>query len=409
MTNTPNNTSSNSAEQPQVLSVSELTLSIKSTLERQFTSVWVGGELSDVARPQSGHVYLTLKDAGAQIRGVIWKSVAAKLKFDLADGLEVICRGDIDVYPARGSYQLVIRQLEPQGMGALQLAFKQLYEKLAAEGLFDPRHKRPLPRYPRRIAFVTSPTGAAVRDFLEVVRRRWQGIEVLVIPTRVQGEGAAIEIARGIELANRLDPAPEVLVVGRGGGSIEDLWCFNEEPVVRAIFASDIPVVSAVGHEIDVTLADLVADVRALTPSEAAERVVPSAEEVLGTLRSFQGRLTSSLRSQAQQARQRLEALAQRRVFRRPFDELQYRARNLDDLAARLHRTTRYRVARARERIMASAAHLEGLSPLAVLSRGYSLTSRADDGALIRDSQQVQSGETIVTRVATGEITSRVV
>lgn len=394
------------ADRPQVLTVSQLTLSIKSTLERDFSNVWVGGELSDVARPQSGHIYLTLKDEGAQIRAVIWKSVASKLKFDLPDGLEVICRGDIDVYPARGSYQLVIRQLEPLGIGALQLAFKQLYEKLSAEGLFDPRHKRPLPRFPRRIAFVTSPTGAAVRDFVEVLRRRWQGVEVLVIPSRVQGEGAAMEIARGIELANRLDPAPDVLVVGRGGGSIEDLWCFNEEPVVRAIFASDIPVISAVGHEIDVTLADLVADVRALTPSEAAERVVPSGDEILSLLRNQHARLTASLRQRALQARQRLNHLAERRVFRRPFENVQLLARRLDELAARSTRAMTQRVTRSRERVIAAAAHLEGLSPLAVLRRGYSLTSRSDDGRLIDDAQQVQPGDEIVTRVAQGQIVS---
>jgi exodeoxyribonuclease VII large subunit len=270
------------AESPEKpLSVFQLTALIKGILEEAFPSVWVVGELSDVARPQSGHVYLTLKDDRAQIRAVIWRNTASRLRFNLEDGLEVICRGDLDVYPPRGSYQLVIRELEPRGEGALQQALRKLQQKLAAEGLFDPAHKKPLPRFPRRIAVVTSPTGAAVRDFVEVLRRRWQGVHVLIVPTRVQGAGAAAEIATAIQAVNRLSPSVDVMVVGRGGGSMEDLWCFNEEAVVRAIFASQVPVVSAVGHEIDVTLSDLVADVRALTPSEAAERVVPALDEVM--------------------------------------------------------------------------------------------------------------------------------
>lgn len=395
-------------EGPEVLSVSELTLAIKSALERSFTSVWVSGEISDVVRPHSGHVYLTLKDAGAQIKGVIWKTAAARIKFDLQDGMEVVCRGDIDVYPPRGSYQLIIRQVEPLGLGALQLAFKKLYEKLAAEGLFDERHKQPLPRFPRRIAIVTSPTGAAIRDFLEVLRRRWQGIEVLVIPVRVQGEGAAEEIARGIRLANQLADPPEVLVVGRGGGSVEDLWCFNEEPVVRAIFASKIPTISAVGHEIDVTLADLVADVRALTPSEAAERVVPSADEVRSLLANYRERLSASLRSRAQQARGRLQSLAECRIFRRPHDALQELSRRVDELETRATRAAWQRLARSKESTRALAAQLEGLSPLAVLSRGYSVTSRADNGAILDRAAQVSPGERIITRLAHGEVISRV-
>ena len=264
----------------RVLSVSELTGSIKALLEGEFPSVWVSGEISNFSRPGSGHCYLTLKDDAAQIRAVLWRSAASRVRFDLHDGLEVLCQGSLDVYAPRGSYQLVIEQIEPRGVGALEQALRKLRERLAAEGLFAAERKRPLPRFPRRIAFVTSPTGAAVRDFLEVIRRRWHGVHVLVVPVRVQGDGAAEEIAAGVALVNRLAVEVDVLVVGRGGGSLEDLWAFNEEVVVRAIHASRIPVVSAVGHEIDVTLSDLVADVRALTPSEAAERIVPAAEEV---------------------------------------------------------------------------------------------------------------------------------
>src|SRR5450755_4628511 len=238
------------ANAPQTLSVTQLTARIKDLLEGAFPSVWVAGELSNFSRPQSGHCYFTLKDDQSQIRAVIWRGTASKLKFDLSDGLEVICRGHLDVYGPRGSYQLVVDELQPKGVGALELALRKLREKLAAEGLFDSARKRKLPLFPKRLAFVTSPTGAAVRDFLEVLRRRWRGVDVLIIPVRVQGEGAAAEIVAGIRAANRLRPPPDVLVIGRGGGSLEDLWAFNEEPVVRAIAASRIPTVSAVGHEI---------------------------------------------------------------------------------------------------------------------------------------------------------------
>ena len=390
------------------LSVSELTSLIKGTLEADFSSVWVSGELSNVSRPHSGHVYLTLKDEGAQIRGVVWRSVASQLAFDLRDGLEVVCRGAIDVYPPRGAYQLVLRRIEPLGVGSLQLALRQLQQKLAAEGLFAPEHKKPLPRFPRRIALVTSPTGAAIRDFLEVLRRRWRGVDVLVIPAKVQGEGAAADLVRGIRAANSLPEAPDVLVVARGGGSLEDLWCFNEEPVVRAIYASRIPVVSAVGHEIDVTLSDLVADVRALTPSEAAELVVPSADELRAGLDGYRQRLSAALRGRASAARTRLDALAQHRAFRKPFERIQDRARQLDELDLRAGRAVRYLLQRSQDRLRGVAGQLESLSPLAVLQRGYSLTLRTGDDALLTDAAQVEAGQPITTRLARGTLVSRV-
>src|SRR4029077_1511347 len=294
---------------PQTLTVSQLTARIKNSLEGAFPSVWVAGEVSNFSRPQSGHSYFTLKDDQAQIRAVMWRSATGRLKFDLADGLDVICHGHIDVYAPRGSYQLVVDELQPKGVGALELALRKLREKLSAEGLFDVARKRKLPAFPRRVAFVTSPTGAAIHDFLQVLRRRWRGVDVLVIPARVQGEGAANEIVAGIRLANRVSPRPDVLVVGRGGGSLEDLWSFNEEPVVRAIAASKIPTVSAVGHEIDVTLADLVADVRALTPSEAAERIVPAAEEIGARVRAYHQRLRHAAHRRVMLLRARLDGL----------------------------------------------------------------------------------------------------
>ncbi len=397
------------ADEPDdVLSVARLTELIKETLASRFPAVWVAGEVSDLARPHSGHLYLTLKDHDAQIRAVIWRGVAGRLRFELEDGMQVICCGDVDVYPPRGTYQLVIRQIEPRGLGALQQALLKLQKKLEAEGLFDPRHKKPLPRFPRRLAVITSPTGAAVRDFLEVLRPRWQGVDVLVIPTKVQGEGASAEIARALALANRLQPAIDVLVLTRGGGSIEDLWCFNEESVVRAIFASRVPVVSAIGHEIDVTLSDLVADVRALTPTEAAQRVVPATEEIAAALKHFLARLQSGLGARAGSARARLEALSQRRVLRRPLERVRDLERRLDELQQRTSRAVQQSVRVARQQVLARANQLESLSPLSVLARGYSLTQRADDGALVDRADSLRIGERIQTRFAVGETISRV-
>jgi len=399
---------SNDRDAQRVLSVSELTAQIKDTLEGAFPSVQVAGEVSNLARPQSGHVYLTLKDDRAQLRAVMWRGTASRLRFDLEDGQEVVCRGEIDVYAPRGSYQLVIRQMEPKGEGALQLALRQLQQRLAAEGLFDPQYKKPLPRFPRRIAFVTSPTGAAIRDFLQVTARRWRGVHILVIPARVQGDEAAGEIAAGIRAANRLDPPPDVLVIGRGGGSLEDLWCFNEEIVVRAIFASEIPVVSAVGHEIDVTLADLVADVRALTPSEAAERVVPAAEEVLRQLSGIDQRMAAALRRRTADDRSRLDALAARRIFRRPLERVHDLGRRLDELEVRAARAVKNELVRTRDRLASVAGRFESLSPLAVLARGYSITQLTRDGRLVSDAGTLRPGEQITTRLAAGQVTSRV-
>ncbi|MGE3778312.1 MAG: exodeoxyribonuclease VII large subunit [Pirellulaceae bacterium] len=393
---------------PPVLTVGELTRLVKDTLHEAFAGVWVSGELSDVSRPQSGHVYFTLKDAEAQIRGVIWRSVASRFPFALEEGLEVLCCGDIDVYPPRGTYQLIVRQLEPRGVGGLQLAFRQLQQRLAAEGLFDSRHKQPLPRIPRRIGFVTSPTGAAVRDFLESLRNRWSPVEVLIIPARVQGEGAADEIVRGIRWANRLQPPLDVLVVGRGGGSLEDLWCFNEERVVRAIFASRVPVVSAVGHEIDVTLSDLVADERALTPTDAAHRIVPSRDEVRAGLQHVRQRLVALLRARAATARARLAAFATHRVFRRPLDRVRERIERLDEYELRAQRALRVRCAQSAERLRGVANQLESLSPLAVLARGYSVTARTADGMLVTDAEQLHAGDRLVTRFARGSAVSRI-
>jgi exodeoxyribonuclease VII large subunit len=392
----------------QTLTVGQLTAQIKNTLEGEFPSVWVAGEISNYSRPQSGHSYFTLKDDQAQIRAVMWRGTASRLKIDLADGLDVICHGHVDVYAPRGSYQLVVDELQPKGMGALELALRKLRDKLSGEGLFDPSRKRKLPVFPRRLAFVTSPTGAAVRDFLEVLRRRWRGVDVLVIPARVQGDGAAAEIVAGIRLANRLSPRPDVLVVGRGGGSLEDLWAFNEEPVVRAIAASRIPTVSAVGHEIDVTLADLAADVRALTPSEAAERVVPAAEEISGRVRSYHQRLRHAAHRRVMWLRARWEGIASQRPFRRPFELVHDRGRRLDELSLHGNSAIR-RLLRDREnRLAMLAGKIQSLSPLEVLARGYTITQDAATGVVVREARQLRIGQPIVTRFTTGEAVSKV-
>ena len=256
--------------------VSELTGRIKATLERGFAEVALRAEVSNVARPRSGHIYLVLKDDAAQVRAVLWKTEAQRLVFDLVDGLAVTVWGKLAVYAPRGEYQVTIRKIEPEGIGALELAFRQTVARLAAEGLFDPERKRPLPRFPRRIVVVTSPSGAAVRDLLQVIGRRWRASDILIAPARVQGVGAAEEVAEAIALANRVAGA-DLVILARGGGSLEDLWAFNEEIVARAIVGSALPVVTAIGHEVDLTIADLAADRRALTPSEAGELCVPDA------------------------------------------------------------------------------------------------------------------------------------
>jgi exodeoxyribonuclease VII large subunit len=391
-----------------VLTVSQLTARLKGVVEQTFQSVWVAGEISNFSQPQSGHCYFTLKDDAAQIRAVLWRTTAAKLKLELHDGLDVVCRGHLDVYPPRGSYQLVVDELQPQGLGALELALRQLREKLAKEGLFAPERKRPLPPFPRRIAVVTSPTGAAIRDFLQVLSRRWRGVEVLLFPARVQGDCASGEIVEAIRQANRTQPRPDVLVLTRGGGSLEDLWCFNEEPVIRAIAASRVPTVSAVGHEIDVTLADLVADVRALTPSEAAERIVPSADDVADLVRGLSLRLRMALATRVAHIRSRLDSLASRPALRCPQDGVLLRTRRVDELSVRLHAAAQTMLRDRRAAVAGAAGKLEALSPLAVLGRGYSLTYAEDNDRLITAAGQLRPGQRIVTRFQRGTATSRV-
>lgn len=396
------------ATQPEPITVSQLTARLQNVIEHSFRAVWVSGEISNLARPRSGHVYLTLKDSGAQIRSVIWASTAARLPFRLEEGQSVIAYGGVEVYPPHGSYQLIIRKVEPQGVGALQLAFEQLKQRLAAEGLFDPDRKRELPRFPRRLAVVTSPTGAAVRDFLQIAQRRWPLLNATIIPAQVQGAEAAASLVSAIRSAHRLRPRPDVIVVTRGGGSLEDLWCFNEEPVVRAIAASELPIVSAVGHEIDFTLADFAADVRAATPSEAAELVVPEWAALRQSLQDLRRRLDKPLRQRLAYHREQLRHLAERPGFARPRQSLHDRSRRLDEWDHRARVAIRHRLAECNRKLQRHAASLSALSPLAVLARGYSVTQRESDGEVIRDCQQVAAGEVVKTRLARGTIVSQV-
>jgi len=394
--------------QHEVLTVGQLTEMIKLLLEDTFPAVWVTGEISNLSRPRSGHCYLVLKDESAQLSAVIWRSTAARVRFELHDGLEVVCFGRINVYPPHGKYQLVVERIEPKGLGPLELAFRQLYQRLAAEGLFRPERKRALPRFVRKVAVVTSPTGAAIRDFLQVLADRWPLIEVLVVPVAVQGDQAAEQIAAAIAQVNRLRTTIDCIVVTRGGGSLEDLWAFNEEVVVRAIATSRIPVVSAVGHEIDVTLSDLAADLRALTPSNAAERISPAADEIIAQLRHFGQRMQGAIRARLQAARRQLEAIEQRPVFRRPLDLVYNLSQKIDELSQRAERAIAIHLQRQKQRLDALSAQLEALSPLSVLARGYSITLDASTGTVIRDAAKTTPGQLLRTRFARGEATSRV-
>ncbi len=356
-----------------IISVSQLTRMVKGALEAALpTTLHVVGELSNVSRPSGGHIYFTLKDASSEVRCVMWRSDARTLKFDLQDGMEIIATGGIDVYEPRGQYQLYVRRLEPRGVGALELAFQQLKEKLGKEGLFDPKRKRPLPRFPTRIAIVTSPTGAAIRDVLRTIERRYPKVHVFVCGVRVQGDGAAADIADAIRRINRERESLggiDVMIVGRGGGSLEDLWAFNEEIVARAICSSEIPVVSAVGHEIDFTIADFVADLRAATPTAAAELVVPVLGELLAEIDARRHRLWQAARRRIEAARSRL-AVAQRSPwFRDPLGQVRRLAQRIDEMVGRLRYSAVRRIHARRSALDSLALRLVHVRPAVQLAR----------------------------------------
>jgi exodeoxyribonuclease VII large subunit len=389
-------------------SVSELTARVKEQLETRFADVWVTGEVSNLTRAASGHAYLSLKDEAAVLRAVIWRGTMQSLAIEPADGLAVVCHGRLEVYPPRGTYQLTIDRLHALGTGTLEARLRQLHAALEAEGAFAAARKRPLPAFPRRIALITSPTGAAVADFLQTLLARWRASEVILIPSRVQGAGAAEEVAAALAAAARLRPAVDVIAVVRGGGSLEDLWSFNEEVLVRAVAASPIPVVSGVGHEIDVTLCDLAADVRALTPTDAAVRIVPDARQVTAAVAGLGQRLQAGLARRLDTARERLAGVARSRVFGDPGMLVRDRRDAVDRQAVRLRRLTESAVCRAGERVAAAAARLEAGSPLRLLARGWSLTSVAGGATALHGIAGVEPGDSLVTQLSDGRLWSRV-
>ena len=413
---------------PKIWKVSELTRRIKGTLEGAFGNVWVEGEISNLRRPASGHAYFTLKDAASQMRAVMFRSALAGVKMALRDGLLVRGFGQITVYEAAGDYQILLRQLEPAGEGELMLRLEALKKKLAAEGLFDPARKRPLPVLPQHVGIVTSPTGAAIRDILQVLDRRFANLHVVLAPVRVQGAGAAEEIAAAIDRLNARGGL-DVLIVGRGGGSLEDLWCFNEEVVVRAIVRSRLPVISAVGHEIDWTLSDFAADVRAPTPSAAAEMVVQGKAELERRVADLRRRLGLGARAAVLDWRNRLDRAARAPGLHDPLQVVRRLQQNVDFLAVRLQNAlaglpqlvrqrtetaarrmelaARARLDERRQALRHAEAQLRMLNPRAVLARGFSLT-RLRDGKILRSAGDVRPGQQLETELADGTVRSTV-
>jgi exodeoxyribonuclease VII large subunit len=422
------------AETRKVLSVAELTEKIRALLEKQVGAVWVSGEITNLRAQSSGHVYFTLKDAAAQLNCVLFSREKVSQRELLADGQKVLLQGDVTVYEARGQYQLIVRAVELQGVGALQIAFEKLKQKLAAEGLFAAERKRPLPRYPQRIGLVTSPTGAAIRDVLHVVQRRNPALEIILAPCRVQGDGAAKEIAEAIRSLGQFasqNPrsAIDLILVTRGGGSLEDLWAFNEETVARAIFEADVPVVSAVGHEIDFTIADFVADVRAATPSAAAEIITEGVFASREFVAAAPLRLRQLARRKMERETENFDSLTGRLSRLHPRRRLDESLQRLDDLQAGLLRGLKT-AARSRNLVLENLAgrflrvkpslalksrretlhqlekRLQALGPEQVLARGYSITTDAATGKVLRDAAKVKAGQKLKTRLAKGEIKS---
>ncbi|MFM9025474.1 MAG: exodeoxyribonuclease VII large subunit [Planctomycetaceae bacterium] len=404
----PRDASDRRSPPENALSVSEVTSRVKEQIESRFADVWVCGEISNLSRAASGHVYLSLKDESALLRAVVWRGTLPLLAIEPADGLEVVCHGRIEVYAPRGTYQLTIDRLHAVGTGALEAQLRRLHARLEAEGLFAPERKRPIPAFPRRIALVTSPTGAAIADFLRTLFARWRGSEVVVVPRRVQGAGAAEELADGLAAAARLVPAPDVIALVRGGGSLEDLWSFTAEGLVRAVAAAPLPVVAGGGHVIDVSLADLAADLRALTPTDAAVKVSPDGRQLAAAVAALGVRLESGLGRRVALARERLTRLARSRIFLDPRRSPTSRRAQFDQQALRLKRLATTACGRARERLGAAAARLEAGSPLHLLARGWSVTRRAGAAEALRSVAGLAAGDPLETLLADGRISSRV-
>jgi exodeoxyribonuclease VII large subunit len=390
----------------RVLTVAELNASVHELLEASFSELWVEGEISNCKAYPSGHTYLSLKDDKAQVRAVLFKGSSFGVKFKFVDGMKILARGRVTSYEPRGELQFIISAAEPRDKGALQLALEQLKAKLAGEGLFDPERKKPLPRFPRAVGLVTSGQGAAVRDMIHVLSRRWPGLEIRVWPVKVQGPGAAEEIAAAVRGFNALSPDTDVLLVGRGGGSIEDLWAFNEEPVARAIAASEIPVISCVGHETDWTIADFVADLRAPTPSAAAELAVPEKAAVLDLIAQHSDSMLMDLRDRLEALARRLAYAAAHPLLSDPRRLWEQRVQRVDELAARLPEAARRGLERAELRLGAVAGKLDAISPLKVLGRGYAIADSR--GNILTRAAQVKKGDPVRVRLSEGEINCEV-
>ena len=396
----------NSPDAPAVLTVTELTHNIKARLESAYTRIWVTGEISNFIHHSSGHMYFSIKDAGAQLSVAMFRNQNRQLMFQPANGMQVLALGNISVYPPRGQYQLIVEQLMPSGAGDLHLAFEALKQKLAAEGLFSEAHKKPLPRFPERIGVVTSATGAAIRDMIHVITRRYPLAEILLYNAKVQGEGAGDNIAAGINHFNAHQLC-DVLIVGRGGGSIEDLWPFNEEVVARAIYASRIPVISAVGHEIDVTISDLVADLRAPTPSAAAELVVPDQTAIRQTLINMTQQLPRVMTKRVTGMRSHLEGLLRSYALRRPQLLVQARQQYVDQLNDSLQRALLQRQRSARQHLDHLHEKLALLDPLNVLGRGYAIVQR-DDDQILKSTNTLQPNQSVHVTLQHGKFDAKV-
>jgi exodeoxyribonuclease VII large subunit len=429
-----------------ILTVSELTQEIKNILELKFFDVWIEGEISNLRIPPSGHIYFTLKDDFSQIRSVLFKMQARTLRFVLEDGLHVVCRGRVSVYERRGEYQLILEEVEPKGIGALQLSFLQLKDRLEKEGLFDPAHKKPIPMVPQTIGIVTSPTGAVIRDMLHIIDRRFENAHVLLHPVRVQGEGASLEIAKAIEDFNKRMNV-DVIIVGRGGGSLEDLWSFNEEIVARAIYHSKIPIVSAVGHETDYTISDFVADLRAPTPSAAAELVVRDKREIKNTLHYLEERLENQILQTLQENRTNLSHLkkmltdprkkveeyilrvddltnrfriltswilkrkkersfhlSERLYLQNPIQRVKNLKLLISETGKRLGQTISHSIEMQRQKVGGIFGKLGSLNPLSILQRGYSITRKLPSLQILKDVVHVKEGDKVEVKLHKGNL-----
>lgn len=389
-----------------VWTISRLNREVRLLIETGLPALWLEGEISNLARPASGHVYFSLKDESAQVRCALWRNAALRVSFTPRNGLQVLVRARVSVYEPRGEYQLIIERMEEAGEGALRRRFEELKARLHAEGLFDEAAKRALPRLPTRIGVITSPSGAAVRDIVHVLARRFPAVPVLVYPVPVQGEGAAARIAAALELASQRAEC-DVLILARGGGSLEDLWSFNEEVVARAIRACTIPVISGVGHEVDFTIADFAADRRAPTPSGAAEIAVPDAADWLARVDNDAARLRAAMRRLLAARAERLAWQQRRLSIAHPGNRLRQHGQRLDELERRLQGAVTQRLAALRGRCESAARTLHAVSPLATLDRGYAIVSRASDGTVLLDPAAVAPGEALEIRLARGRLQAR--